>query len=394
MSNNNTPEKVSFIRYLNALLHQTGLAMAYTRLWALIQKEFVVIFMDKGTRKILVMPIVIQSLLFGYGASFNLEQVPYTLYQESFDRTATEVVQRINNNSTFSLVRFCTDTPCIRQSIDRGEALLGLYIARDFNRTHNILVVTDARNTASANTAAGYLQQIISQYNSEIADRKGNTVSLARGGPEITHRFLFNPNNITRYGILTGMILALSMIQVMMLASLSVSREREEGTFDMMLMAPLTPVEILIGKAIPPTLIAIAQGMTLFLICVLWFDIGFQGSFAALFTVMTIFSLCTVGIGLTISALSSTAQQSIVMSFTFILPTIILSGLITPLEAMPDFMQHITLINPFYYGLEAVHRIYLESQTFAQIFHLLLPLIALGIITMGCAVWLFRGKLG
>ena len=210
----------------------------------------------------------------------------------------------------------------------------------------------------------------------------------------INFRYLYNINNITRFSLMTGMILALSMIQVMMLAALSISREREDGTFDMMLMSPLTPLEILIGKAIPPTIIAVCQGLVMFLICVLWFEIPFNGNFGALLTVITIFSLCTVGIGLAISALANTAQQSIVMSFTLVLPSIILSGLITPRSAMPELIQYLALLNPYYYGLNALHRIYLEGQSFAQVAHLLLPLLGLGAITMISAAWLFKGKLG
>lgn len=369
-----------------------------TRLIALIYKEFVVILMDKGTRKILVVPIIVQSLLFGYGATFNLESVPYILYQDSFDPTATALVQRINHNGTFNLKRTCLSEQCFKQSLDEGAGLVGIYIAGDFPQTRTIYLATDARNTASANTAAGYVQSIIASYNQE---QKARYHSATHGGTHtdssalsINFRYLYNINNITRFSLMTGMILALSMIQVMMLAALSISREREDGTFDMMLMSPLTPLEILIGKAIPPTIIAVGQGLVMFLICVLWFEIPFNGNFGALITVITIFSLCTVGIGLAISALANTAQQSIVMSFTLVLPSIILSGLITPRSAMPELIQYLALLNPYYYGLNALHRIYLEGQSFAQVAHLLLPLLGLGAITMSSAAWLFKGKLG
>lgn len=366
-----------------------NLQLAMTRLWALIYKEFVVMLMDKGTRKILVLPIIIQSILFGYGATFNLEHVPFVVFQDTNDKTATEIVRRISNSGAFSQVKFCHDEICYRESIDHGDALLGIYIGSDFDKTKTLFIATDARNTASANTAAGYVHSIISDYNDEQKQLLGIT-----GGISVDYRYLYNVNNLTQYSILTGMILALSMIQVMMLSSLSVSREREEGTFDMMLLAPLNPVEILIGKALPPTLVAIAQGLGLFLICQLWFDIGFQGNFFSFLFVIATFSLCTVGIGLAVSALSSTSQQSVVISFTIVLPSVILSGMITPRSAMPELMQYITLINPMYYGLEALRRIYLEGQGIMNVIHLLIPLFGLGAVSMSTAVALFRGKLG
>lgn len=362
---------------------------AWIRLMSLIRKEFVVMLMDKGTRKILILPIIIQSILFGYGATFNLERVPYIIFQDSFDATAVSLVHQINNNKTFELVRACHDEQCFNDSLNHGDALLGIYIASDFSRNRTVFVATDARNTSSANTALGYVQTIVSDLNSQRRQQ-----SAISGGIHLDYRYFYNPNNYTRFSIMTGMILALSMIQVLLLSSLSVSREREEGTFDMMLMAPLTPVEILIGKAFPPTIIAVSQGLGLFLICILWFNIPFQGNFLALVTVMSVFSVCIVGIGLAVSALTDTSQQSVVISFTILLPTIILSGMITPMSAMPEMMQYVSMINPFYYGLEALRRIYLEGQTLMQVFHLLLPLFAIGAVTLSTAVHLFRGKLG
>lgn len=357
-------------------------------LWALIRKEFIVMFMDKGTRKILILPILIQSILFGYGATFNLENVPYIVLNQSNDRHANTLLMQIYHTPSFNLVKTCFDEPCFAQSLDRGEALLGLFIGPDFSNTHQIFAATDARNTSSANLALSHVQNIVSAYNQSMRSHSGRQTPYT-----VEYRYLYNENNITRYGLMTGMILALSMIQVMMLASFSVSREREEGTFDMMLMTPLTPIEILIGKAVPPTLIACAQAAVLFVICLMWFQIPFAGNFWSLLAVILIFSICNVGIGLAVSALASTSQQSVVTSFSLVLPCIILSGLITPYSAMPALAQYIALLNPFFYGLEAVHRIYLEGQSFGQVLHLLLPLIGLGTVTMSCAVMLFRGKL-
>lgn len=343
--------------------------------------------MDKGTRKILIIPIIAQSLLFGYGATFNLERVPFILFQDSQDTAARDIVRLINNTPTFVLERTCYSEPCFKEAIDRGEALLGIYIGSDFSRTKTIFVATDARNTASANTALSYVQTIVNEYNLQQQQKYG-----LKGSLSIEYRYFFNENNITRFGIMTGMILALSMIQVLMLSSLSVSREREEGTFDMMLMAPLTPFEILIGKAMPSTIISVLQGLALFLICLLWFQIPFNGNFFALVSVISIFSLCIVGIGLAISALATTSQQSVVISFTLVLPAIILSGMITPRSAMPEIVQYIALLNPFYYGLEALRRIYLEGQTFFEVFHLMLPLVGIGAVTLTISLILFRGK--
>lgn len=362
------------------------------RLWAMVQKEFIVTVMDKGSRKILILPIIIQSILFGYGATFNLENVPYVLFQDCFDKDATAIVQRLDNNPTLDLVRYCTYESCFKQSLDHGEALLGVHIGNNFVHDRTIFVATDARNTSSANMAVSYIQNIVQEYNREQQQHAVNN-NYVSSHMKIEYRYLYNNNNITRYTILTGMILALSMLQVMMLASLSVSREREDGTFDMMLMSPLSPVEILIAKAFVPTVIATIQGIALFFICLAWFEIPFAGNFFTLVLLIVIFSLSTVGVGLAISAVSSTSQQSQVMSFTVVLPCIILSGLITPSSAMPAVAQMIAHADPLFYGYEAMKRIYLEGQGLMDVLHLLVPLIGLGLITLTISVMLFRGKL-
>lgn len=359
-----------------------------TRIFALIRKEFTVMITDKGTRKVLILPIIIQSLLFGYGATFNLEHVPYVMLNLSNSAEADHIMRRIDSTPAFESVTVCHDLQCFNETVSEGRALLGIAAGTDFDRTKELFAVTDARNTTSANTALSYIQNIISAYNTEKASEMRTIQPYS-----VEFRYLYNEQNISRFSMMTGMILALSMIQVLMLASFSVSREREEGTFDMMLMTPLTPTEILIGKAIPPTLVATLQAGMLFLICVLWFEIPFRGSFISLLTLIAVFSMCNVGTGLAVSALVSTSQQSIVISFTMILPSILLSGMITPYQAMPKAAQIAALADPFYYGLSAMHRIYLEGQTITDVAHLLLPLIVLGAAAMTFAVYLFRGKL-
>ena len=166
---------------------------------------------------------------------------------------------------------------------------------------------------------------------------------------------------------MTGLILGLAMIQVMLLAGLAVSREREEGSFDMMLMTPLTPVEILIGKSVPPIVIGVLQSAMIFAVCRWWFDIPFAGSLALLFGVVLLFAASIVGLALMISAWAQTLQQSVVACFILLLPSLVLSGLMTPTAAMPEWMQTITILNPVRYGILVVRMIYFENAGISEI---------------------------
>ena len=357
---------------------------ALLRVLALIKKEFVAMWMDTGTRKILFIPILIQSLVFGYGASFNPETIPYSFYDEARNKTSTDILSALNDN-LFKLQNYCNDSKCLYDSVNEGQALLGIYIKNDFVKDPTLFVITDARNTTSANIALGYLSQVINNYNQkDIA--LNHRIS-------INTRLRFNENNISRFGIMTGMILALTMMQVMLLSSLSVSREREEGTFDMMLMTPTSPVEIFIGKAVPPAVIAVLQGLTLFLICRYYFLIPFSGSFFTILVILSLFSCSCVSIGLTVSAIAKTSQQSLVFIFTLILPAIILSGMLTPIAAMPPWFQFFTKLNPLYYGMSALQRVYLEGSSFKEIAVLMIPLLIVGAVSMPYTMYLFRHKL-
>ncbi len=352
------------------------------RIAALMKKEFLMMWLDKGTRKILFIPIIVQSVIFGYGATFNLEKIPLAILDESRSVQSERLCAQIIANPLFELRSSCLSQNCLKQMMSSGEALIGLHFPPQFTNNRAVFIIADARNTASANTAVSYLQQQL------------HALTLTEPELQLNYRYYYNEHNITRYSILTSMILALSLIQVMLLSSLTVAREREEGNFDMLLLTPANAVEILVGKAVPPTITAFLQSLILFLICRFYFAIPLRGSFALLCLVVVLFGLAVVGIGLAISALAKNAQQALIGAFILALPCVILSGLITPLAAMPPTLQIIVkCINPLYYGIEALQRVYLEGAVFSDISYLLLPLLLCAVITMPLAMYLFRHQL-
>ncbi len=206
-------------------------------------------------------------------------------------------------------------------------------------------------------------------------------------------RARWNENGITRYTIVPGLIPVLALIQVLLLAGLSVSREREDGSFDMMLMTPADSIEILIGKAVMPTLIACGQAFLIFAIGFLWFELPFKGSFPLLGLVIFGFSLCMVGLGLGVSAVADNIQQSIVMIIVMMLPMVILSGLMTSVRAMPHWMQTATILNPLRYSIQAIRAVYFEGAGLMDILPLVWPVALVGLGSMSLATYLFRHKI-
>lgn len=281
------------------------------RIFAIVVKEFAVTFGDKGSRMVLIAPVFLQAILFGYGATFNLERVPWVLLDESHSSASAEIVRGITGNGIFDLKRNAVSLADFEKSIDSSEALVGVYFPNDFDRKGEMMVVSDARNSTTAGIAYGYISSIATQVNA----KHGGGLAV-----EVRDRARWNENGITRYTIVPGLIPVLALIQVLLLAGLSVSREREDGSFDMMLMTPADSIEILIGKAVMPTLIACGQAFLIFAIGFLWFELPFKGSFLLLGLVIFGFSLCMVGLGLGVSAVADNIQQSIVMIIVMMLP--------------------------------------------------------------------------
>ncbi|MDY6322865.1 MAG: ABC transporter permease [Succinivibrio sp.] len=361
-----------------------ALLRTLSMIFAILKKELIVIVMDPGSRRVLVVPIIVQCIIFGYGANFQLEQVPYAAFSASDDALSRQVLEEVANTPGFVRTRDCLSLECAAQSVESGEALIGIYFAPDFKRTREVLVMADGRQNPSANTALSYVQAAITKL---------NVARSGQGAVSLDVRQAFNENNITRFTVLTGMVLALTVVQVVMLSSLEVSREREEGSFDMMLMTPASSAEMLIGKALPPVIVAVFQSLTLAAICNFYFDIPFRGSVWDLLAVILLFGVACVGIGLAVSVLSKTSLKSIIVSFLIVMPAILMSGLITPVDAMPQWFRYVAYCDPLYYGIEAVWRVYLQGETFVQNLTLLLPLFGIAAVTLGAAGILFRKNL-
>lgn len=373
----------------------TAVRLSLLRIRAVLMKELVTLLKDPGVRRILIVPVVAQSVLFGYGATFTLERVPTVILDLSHSAASTRVVRAVTENGVFTPAPLPPGLHPERsiedwtRAVDDGYALVGILIPEEFDEREadgtggEIFVAVDARNTTTANVATGYVNAVVANLNAQ--DGRSGTIAMRE-------RYRYNENNITRFNIMPGLIVALSMLQVMLLAGLAISREREEGSFDMMLMTPAHPWEIFVGKALPPIAIALFQSLLIFAVCRWWFGIPFAGDYLVMGGVLALFSLSIVGIALALSAMSSTIQTSVILAFFMVLPALVLSGLMTPIGAMPEWMQTVTLFNPARYGMTAVRMVYFEGTGWRGVWPQMWPLIVTSFITIPAAMWLFRNK--
>jgi ABC-2 type transport system permease protein len=365
------------------------------RIAILIRKELLAVFKDPRSRIVLFLPIVLQSLLFGYAATFDLNEVPYALLDLDRSKASSDLIARLDGTGVFKRVTALRNASEISDVIGRKRVILAVQIPDDFERAMRsgagarVQVITDGRNSNTAGVANGYFVAVVEEFNASwAAEHSGMSAPL-----KLETRAWYNPNLETRWNMIPSLIAALSMLQTLMLTALSVAREREQGTFDQLLVTPLRPREIMIGKALPSIMIGLTQSTLILLIARFWFGIPFQGSLVTLYLALILFTTASVGIGLALSAFSVTMQQAMLYTFVLLMPMMLLSGLTSSISNMPDAMQYVTLANPLRYAIEMVQRIYLEGAGIEWLYNDMWPLAVIALITLPTASWLFRNRL-
>jgi len=360
------------------------------RIVSLCRKELLAILKDPANRVILLVPSLVESFLFGYAATYDLTNVPYAVLDQSRGAVSTELIARLDGTGVFHRVATLQTQADIARVIDSRQALLVIHFGPRFEdqlnagETAPMQLIVDGRNSNTAGSAVAYIGAIIDSYN-----------AVQRSGPTLTveWRAWYNPNLETRWNVLPGLIASLSMIQMLLLSALSVARERENGTFDQLLVTPFTPMEVMMGKAIPIIAIGLVQSTIVLLVALLWFKIPMAGSLVTLYVGLAFFSVASVGLGLSISAVSANMQQAMLYTFMLAMPLILLSGLATPVRNMPQFLQTATLVNPLRFAIDLVQRVYLEGVGLFTVIHDLVPLVIISAVTLPLAAWLFHNRL-
>ena len=365
------------------------------RILILCRKELIAILKDPRSRIILIMPSIVQSLIFGYAATYDLNDVPYAVLDQDRSAASSDLIAQFDGSGIFRRVAQLQSPQQIASVINDKDVLLVLHIGQDFERqlaagqAGVVQIVLDGRNSNTAGTASGYIRTVVERFNEKWRLARGGAATPIR----IDSRAWYNPNLETRWNMIPSLIAALSMLQTLMLTALSVAREREQGTFDQLLVTPLRPGEIMAGKALPSIFIGLVQATVIMLVAVLWFRIPLEGSLLTLYTGLLVFTIASVGIGLAISAFAANMQQAMLYTFVLLMPLMLLSGLTSPISNMPKPMQYLTLINPLRYAIEMVQRVYLEGVGLAWLFNDLWPLALIALATLPTAAWLFRHRL-
>jgi ABC-2 type transport system permease protein len=361
------------------------------RLLTLITKELLLALRDPQSRTLLIMPVILQLALFPLAASLEVKNATLAILNEDGGAESTELVERLARTQAFPHIVMVHSESALRRSIDRQDALLGLQVPVDFSRRlassqpATIFAVVDGRRSNSAQIAYGYASTIIDDFATERA--------TAAGQPPVSHivvRNWYNPNLEYRWFMLPVLVSIITTIGSMIVTALSIAREREQGTFDQLLVSPLTPAYIMIGKTVPALVIAMAQGTMVATAAVFVYGVPFHGALALLYLGMLCYGLSLAGIGLFISSMCETQQQAFLGVFTFMVPATTLSGFMAPAENMPIFFQWLNRIDPLSHFIIIVKGLFLKGYGVALIWPNLWPLLAIAAVTMSGAYWMFR----
>jgi ABC-2 type transport system permease protein len=365
------------------------------RIWNLVRKELLAILKDPRGRFSLFFPPIFQCLIFGYAASYDLNDVPYAVLDRDHSAASRELLARLDGTGVFRRVANLAQVEELKLYIDDRRALIVIQIDQDFERrllsgrSAAIQLIADGRNSNTAGTATSYVNAVVTRFNTDWRQEHAAVPQPL----QVTIRSWYNPNLETRWNMIPALIGTLTMLQTLLLTAMSVAREREQGTFDQLLVTPLRPVEIMAGKALPSMLVGTVQATNVLLVAQLWFKIPFAGSFLTLYLGLIVFLLAAVGIGLLVSSVVSSMQQAMLFSFLIMMPFSLLSGLTTPLSDMPDALQYVTWVNPLRYVIDIARRVYLEGTPLEHLAPDVIPLIAIAVVTLAGATWRFRNRM-
>jgi ABC-2 type transport system permease protein len=367
------------------------------RIKALIIKELLAVWRDKKSRVLLVLPPMLMLVIFSYAVTLEVKNVTIGILNQDRGPYSRELLRRVQGSPTFPQIIFLKNPQEAQHLIDSEKALLIMHLQSDFSeriaggKMADVQVILDGRRMNSAQIVQGYITQIVTHFNRDVVNR---TLKQVNTEDTLAARNWFNPNLEYVWFTVPSLVGVLCLTITLNVTSLSVARERELGTFDQLLVSPLLPFEILIGKTAPAMIIGLLEGTLMILAGIFLFKVPFWGSMPSLYIGMFFFLMSITGIGLFISSLAKTQQQALLGSFLFSNPAIILSGYATPIENMPDWLQPVTLINPLRYFLVIVKGCFLKAIPENVIWDNTWPLIIIGVSTLTGAGWFFRRRLG
>ncbi len=375
----------------------------FGRILQMLIKEFLELRRDRYALIRLIVPPLIQLLIFGYAATFEVYHVSTAIVDFDHSQESRELISRFTGNGRFDLVEQPSNRHRIRDLIDRSDAAVAIQVNPQFaeslrkGQTASVQVIVDGTNSNTALIALGYISQIATRFAEDYQNDHLNRIApqyrLLMPSVQMVERPWYNPDLNSRWFFVPGIIGSLTLMTIVNLTAFAVVREREIGTLEQIMVTPIRPVEFILGKTVPFFLIGLIQVVLVGLVGTLWFQVPFRGSVFVMLLGTSLFLVSTLAVGLLISTLCSTQQQAFASSFFFLTPAFTLSGFAFPIASMPTAMQWLTYLDPLRYYLVVLRGTFLKGTGLSILWPQMLAMTILGAALLAISVLRFRKSL-
>ncbi len=365
------------------------------QLLSFIRKEFYHIFRDKTTMMILLGIPIIQMVLFGFALTTEVKNTHIVAYAPAFDEASNRIVDRLDNSTFFDVVERTTNPNGIEQSLQKGEAKLVVVFEPHFgdNLRHDgkarIQLIADATDANAATTFTFYAQNIITNYQRDLMGAAQNPYIIT---PEV--KMLYNPQMIGAYNFVPGVLGMIIILICAMMTSIAIVREKEKGTMEILLVSPMKPIYSILSKITPYFVLSCVNFASIILLSVFVLKVPITGSFGTLTFISLLYIFVSLALGLLISTVAKTQLAAMFMSaIGLMMPVMLLSGMIFPVESMPLWLQIISNVIPARWYIEAVKSIMIQGLGFMAVWKETTILAAMAIVLIAVSIKNFKSRL-
>ncbi len=379
------------------------------RILVILRKEFIQALRDPRMRILLFLPPIIQLLVFGFAVNLDVDHV--RIAWMDMDRTplSRELGERFSGSGRFEVVAVPRSEAEAQQVLDASQAEAVLRVLPDFERDvlrgrpTAVQVLVDGTNSNTASLVASYAGTIVAGFANSASAQVQNVRILTRSPgapanmsfPQVTARtrVWFNPDLRSRNYFVPGVLANIIFLVTIMLTALAIVREKEIGTMEQLMVTPLRPLELMLGKTLPFALVGLLDVVLITSVALLVFHIPFRGNPALLMLCSALFLMTSLGAGLFLSTISHTQQQAMMANFFFTTPAFMLSGFAFPIRNMPLAVQYLTYLNPMRYFIDIVRGIFLKGVGVEILWPQMVALGVYGVVALGLSVVRFHKTL-
>jgi len=366
------------------------------RVGHMLKKELTLVVRDPRLRFIIIVPSLVQLMLFGYAANTDIRNIPTLVTDRDHTVQSREFVRKFTSTGYFTVIERNPDPRRMDALMNHDRVRAIIHLPRGFGanlkrrRTASAQIIVDGTDSNTASQVAAYTRAVTQAYTERLLQERltylrglmleQDRLFPPRAGPvQLEPRVWFNPNLESRNFYIPGIVATITLIIITLLTSMAVVREQEQGTLEQLSVTPLTAWEFILGKTVPFALIGYLNMALIATVGILWFGVPFRGSVGLLFVAATFYILAPIGVGLFLSTVSNTLQQAMMSAFFFLFPTIVLSGFMFPIRNMPEVIQYLTYINPLRYFLVVLRDVFLKGNGLDVLWPQLVALGVLGV---------------